>query len=242
MKDELIKLVTLQKFDSEYRDIQNDIKGSTQKVEQDEQRLAKAEQQYESKKKEAQLKQVHSDRLDQDIKAFELRYKECNYQLMSLKDQKAYDAMKTQLQELRDQISSTESEGIEVLNELEELNKTVTMYKEKIDEEHKRIGELKESMKTQLEEKGKELEALKLKRDSYAENISSSTVDIYNRLLGLPDGKPLAEVQDRTCIGCYSTITLEDLESVKMAEKIITCNQCGRILYIPAQLGAAEVS
>lgn len=242
MKDELLKLATLQKFDRECREIESCIKESTKQVEVSQQRLDKARQQLEEKKKEAKIKQVYSDRLDQDMKALELRYKEYNYQLMSLKDAKAYDTMKAQLADLKEEISSTESEAIDVLSALEELNTTVKTYTEKIEEEEKRIEGIKEEMKASLDEKNEELKEQKAKRDAYADTIDDVIVRSYNRLLALPDGKPLAEVHDRTCQGCYSSITLEDLESIKMQERIIHCHSCGRILYIPQLLGVADPS
>ena len=240
MKEEMLKLATLQKYDLECREIENSLKTRKAQIETDEARLAKGKGQLEEKKKEARFKKMASDRLDQDIKAKEAEYKKFNYQLMSLKDAKSYDAMKAQLAELHEQIQTLETDGIGMLGELDELNKTLALYQEKVTQEEARIQKLKDDLARDYESQRAELEARRSKRESYAALINPTFVRAYNRLLALPDGKPLAEVQDRTCTGCYSAITLEDLESIKMQERITTCHSCNRILYIPQMLGVAD--
>lgn len=240
MKDELIRLVTLQKFDLQVLEIEDHLTGLKKEITQAEERLEKAKGQTEQKRRSVELRKIESKRLDGDIEEAERQYKENNYQLMGLKDAKSYESMKLQIEELRERISELESRGIEVLGEVEEGEKTLEMYEQKISEEQARIDGLKENLSKEEESRSAEREELRNKRTEYVKHIAPDLLTTYNRLLGMPDRKAIAELSGRTCTGCYSNITLDNLEIVKTSSSIVHCDTCGRIVYLPSVLGAAE--
>jgi predicted nucleic acid-binding Zn-ribbon protein len=240
MKEELIRLVTLQKYDRQIIEIESHLNNLQEQIKKDEVRLAKAKEQLSAKEQELQDRKVDSSRIDHDIQASEVRYKEYSYQLMNLKDTKSYDAMKSQLEELREEISQMESSGIDLLNEIEELEKTLAMYNEKIGAEETRIQEQKNLLEKDTQSRSEEKNELIKRSESYSAEISPEVMRTYKRLLKLPNGVALASVEGRTCTGCYSNITLENLEVVKMMSGLVSCNSCGRILYIPSLLGQED--
>lgn len=240
MNEELIKLVTLQKYDKELMGLEAHIKDSQEQIEKDIKRLEKAKEQLEAKEQDVKFQKLESEKTENFIKSAEVSYKEYNYQMMGLKDQKAYDAMKLQLEELKDQISERENHGIEILSRIEELNKTIAVYQEKINEEEKRIEKTKSDLAEEVNQRSEEKSGLKVKRDEYAKHIDAKLLAQYEKLLLLPKHQALAELDDRTCTGCYSTITRDALETIKLQERIVTCDSCGRILYIPSSLGVEQ--
>jgi|SaaInlStandDraft_1057018.scaffolds.fasta_scaffold16205_4 uncharacterized protein len=240
MKDELIRLVTLQKFDLQVLEIEDHLAGLKKEITQAEERLDKAKGQTDQKRRSVDLRKMESKRIDGDIEEAERQYKENNYQLMSLKDAKSYESMKLQIEELRERISELESRGLEVLGEVEEGEKTLELYDQKISEEEARIDGLKENLAKEEESRSAERKELAQKREEYIKHIAPDLLKIYNRLLGVSDRKALAELKGRTCTGCYSNITLDNLEVVKTSSGIVYCNSCGRIVYLPSVLGAAE--
>jgi hypothetical protein len=240
MKDELIRLVTLQKFDLQVLEIEDHLTGLKKDIAVAEERLAKAQGQVDQKHRAVELKKMESKRIDGDIGEAERRYKETNYQLMGLKDAKSYETMKLQIEELRERIGALESRGIEVLGEVEEGEKTLGLYQQKIAEEEARIQGMKDNLAKEEASRSTELGELKNKRHEYIKHIAPALLATYNRLLGMSDRKALAELSGRTCTGCYSNITLDNLEAVKTSSGIVHCNTCGRIVYLPSVLGAAE--
>lgn len=240
MKEELIKLVTLQKYDRQIIEIDSHLNGLSQQIAKDEKRLAKAREQVSEKEASLQSKKVESSRSDSDIQESEIKYKEYSYQLMSLKDAKAYDAMKAQIEALREEISNKESMAIDLLNDIEETEKTLAIYNEKITAEEARIQTQKDALNQDESSRADEKSELTKRRESYAAEISPEVMRNYNRLLKLPNGVALAAVEGRTCTGCYSSITLDNLEIVKMMSHLVQCGSCNRILYIPSQLGSQE--
>jgi uncharacterized protein len=242
MKEELLQLVTLQKYDRQILEIEDHLSGLNKEIETASVRLEKANLQVAAKKQEVEQLRVQSQRIDGEIADAENQYKTNSYQLMTLKDQRSYESMKLQMEELRNKIADRETKGIELLGKLEETEKTLAMYNEKISQESLRIQGLRDQKEEQRQTRSAESEGLKTKRNGYAKLISPMMLSKYEHLLKLPDRQAIAEVipSSRTCKGCYSSITRENMESVKSMDKVVTCNRCGRILYIPSLLGHNE--
>lgn len=242
MKEELIQLVTLQKFDSQILEIEDHLSGLEKEIVTADERLAKAREQVAEKEKGLQNLKVQSNNLETDIASAETRYKEHSYQLMSMKDEKSYETMKLQMEELRNSIAEKENTSIETLTTIEETEKTLVMYGEKIKAEEERVDGLRTSLEEEKGKRSEEKGELKQKREGYIKNISPALLAQYERLLNLPDRIAIAQVNmnNRTCLKCYSTLTRENIETIKMMDKVVNCNRCGRILYVPSILGQAD--
>ena len=242
MKEELIRLVTLQKYDQQILEIEDHLTNLTKEIKTAEVRLDKAREQTEDKESKLKKLKVESQGIDADISSLESQYKQNNYQLMTLKDQKSYDAMKLQLEEILSLKNIKENSGLELLGRIEEEEKTLAMYHEKIDAEAARVQGLIDDVEKQTSERSAEKEEMVNKRKGYADKISPGLLSTYQRLLGMPDRKAIAEVDpnSRACRGCYSTITRENMENVKLMTTIVHCNSCGRIVYVPSLLGSVD--
>lgn len=237
LKDEIFKLVTLNGYDRELFDLGRDLADRRAQLKKDEDRLKLAGEQLAQKKEEQRRRRMEYDRVDVDIKAAEQRFKECNVQLMRIKDIKAYDTMKVQLQTLKDTIANREAAGMVILGEMEELEKTAKLYQEKIDAEAKRLEGVRASFQADEAKLKPELEEKRGRRDAYAKAIDPECLAVYARLLKLPDRRPMAVLDGRTCLGCFSQATPDMVERVKMQDRLILCSSCGRILYFPDLVG-----
>lgn len=240
MNSEIIKLVTLQKYDKEIKDINEHISSSSAQLEEDRKRLDKANSQLQDKENELKNRKIESEKIDTDIASLENNYKEFSYQLMSIKDEKSYDAMKNQIEDTKEEISQKEAVGIDLLNTIEEITNTVNLYKEKIQNEADRIENKQKEIDVEIESRSSEINEKQQHRNEYAKQIDDKVLKQYQKLLSLPNGVALASLDGRSCTGCYSEITREDLETIKLQSRLVNCNVCGRILYLPELLGKED--
>lgn len=130
MREELIQLVTLQKFDTQILEIDDHLIGLQKDIDQAEARLEVARQQVAKKEEGLKEVQLQSRTLDNNIAESGARYKEYSYQLMSMKDEKSYDAMKLQMEELKNATEEQESRGLELLEDIEATEKAVYLSSE----------------------------------------------------------------------------------------------------------------
>ena len=58
----------------------------------------------------------------------------------------------------------------------------------------------------------------------------------YDRILTNRDGMAIVGVKDSACSGCNMSVPPQVVNLIKMYERIITCEVCNRILYIPDEV------
>lgn len=240
MKENLIKLVTLQGFDKEIRGILDVENEGAQKIREKETRVEKAKEQLAEKERELREKEIAVTRAEEEVKALEQQYKERNYALMSTKDTKSYDALKAALQDIRDHINETENTSLEIMGEIDTLKEKNAAFKEKIAGEEKKIEELKEQMKEGQKERDEKIAELRQKAQEYEKSLPADILAVYQRMLNMPDRRAIVPLVDRACSGCFSNVTPEEFSRIKIGDSMITCGTCGRIVYIPEVLGKAD--
>ena len=64
----------------------------------------------------------------------------------------------------------------------------------------------------------------------------------YDRLHGRYEGAALANVDNRTCQGCYIAIPTGLMSTVLAGTDVVSCPQCARVLYVEADVTAESVS
>jgi hypothetical protein len=86
-----------------------------------------------------------------------------------------------------------------------------------------------------LEEKSKtlqtQLEQFKSERAQLAQNIEEDVVERYERLFASKGDAAIVAVEHGVCTGCHMKVTTATVVQVKSGNEIVSCEQCGRILY-----------
>jgi len=219
--------------------IQNQIneKNFSKELQREEIQKRKAELQFKktfSEKKHQELLAIQKeiDKKDLDLKSDEEQIKKFNIQLNSIKNNKEYSA-------LRSEISSKEADKSlledEILNLMTLLEATEKEYKESIKElrqEESNLEELLQSAKLEIEKADDEIETLKSSCIKYTNLLDSSTLQQFNRLSNTKGKSAIVEVVDNACSGCSMNITLQTLNLLMSGKNLVICPNCQRILFL----------
>jgi len=88
----------------------------------------------------------------------------------------------------------------------------------------------------QLSKEQKDLEAdlamLEQKRESIREQTDSATLGGYEDLRQAKQGLAVAKVVQGRCQGCRISLPMSDQQRARAGHKLVTCSNCGRILYM----------
>jgi len=68
-------------------------------------------------------------------------------------------------------------------------------------------------------------------RQDLLSRVQPSLLAQYQNLLASKGGVAMAEARNEACSGCYMSIPPQVFVNVKKNESIITCPNCGRILF-----------
>ncbi|MGC3966319.1 MAG: phospholipase [Pirellulales bacterium] len=170
--------------------------------------------------KQLQLKSIESKLIDLRVK---LNQAKSNREYQALKDQIAADEMAGSV--LQDEI-------LETMEKAEEFKKTVSDAEGvhvKAKEEMARVQSGIRDQQGVLDADVKRLEG-ELKESE--RKLPDDLRDTYSRMVRSKGADGMAQVDGEHCGGCYQTITANTMSSLLM-DKIILCQVCGRLLYLP---------
>ncbi len=149
----------------------------------------------------------------------------------SVKSNKEYNALAKEIEDASTKIKENEKSALE----------DYTDRKNTIDNELKLIAGQLEEVNVELNQNLKELEdlttqtgeeekELQTQKDDLLKKIEPEDIAHYNRIANVKFGEAVAVVRKGSCLGCYSSIPPQKAIEIRTADKIFTCESCGRIL------------
>src|SRR5438105_15753315 len=110
-----------------------------------------------------------------------------------------------------------------------------------VTDEEKKAGATKDSISRQMNDLGEKsktletrLQQLSKERKELAEKMDEDLLSRFERLFASKGDSAIVAIEHGVCTGChmkFNTATVKDAEAGK---EIVNCEQCGRILYVPA--------
>jgi predicted nucleic acid-binding Zn-ribbon protein len=187
---------------------------------------SKYEQTLEDRKNlEAELAttQEHHDKYKQD--------------LMRVTNQKQYETALREIDATKKLINSLESD---ILKRMEELEKLEAELKEKapdVDRKRVEVDQSLSALDNERDESQSKLETFGNLRTTIAATIPKPLFATYDRMARGRRGQALAEIRsDGICSVCRVRIRPKVFSDVRKGEQMLTCENCGRILYYRADV------
>jgi predicted nucleic acid-binding Zn-ribbon protein len=176
--------------------------------------------------------------IEVDRKRMELDAATRTESIARLKTQQYQTRKNDEFQALGHEITRYENEIRKI--EDEELELMVASDKEKADlaAEEKKAATVKDSIVRQtadLEEKSKalqtRLEALTKESAELSGKIDEDLLALFERLFKSKGDAVVVALEHEVCTGCHMKVTTQTAHSVKANREIVSCENCGRILY-----------
>ena len=187
----------------------------------------------EKKKEEIQNSKVKIDQMEMELKSCEERIAKLSQQLLTAKTNQEYRAFQDQIDHLGAEKGEYETTILEFLEAIEELNRERDRTVEEQEIRKKEYLERKEILEKDLIEYQKEAERLEQERKEKEDLIDLEAMRIYDRVRNALGGEGIVPMENRTCGGCYMSITTNDFNRVFSMKEVTVCQSCRRILYIP---------
>ena len=167
---------------------------------------------------------------EKEIEASKIQLKKYEEQLYLVQNNKEYDAISLEIDTKKVEIENLESKIIQTLEDEEditgqigELNEAVEGLNSDLDDKREELAEIDQT--TQDEEK-----RLKKERDKIAAEIDERYLRRYERIRAAKDGLAVVSVRRGSCNGCFSSIPSQRIVEIKVSDRLMTCEYCGRIL------------
>ncbi|CAK8720416.1 MAG: hypothetical protein D3920_16935 [Candidatus Electrothrix sp. AW2] len=231
MKEDISVLIALQEFDTE-------LLGFDQKIEEKKQELIVREQAIADKEILAVQCREKATKLEQsqrDIKAGSQdaaeRIKDRQSKMMQVQTSREHQALLKEIEDAKKTIKDTEEQLLQVMEQVEAEEAKAKELENLCAGEQKLLTEQTSKVNKAIEKFNKQRLAVQEKRNKMAQNVPSSRLKRYDKLLKKREGLAVVRVIDAVCQGCFMTIPPQKYNDIRMGEQIFSCPTCQRTLY-----------
>ena len=231
LKDKIGDLIVLQDCDNKIREIMNKRSEGPLRIKKLADELDDFARKFQEKNDRLNLLKKDSRKIDQEIQELEEKIEKSNIKLSLIKSNKEYKAALKEIEDLKHVKFQTEDKAIQVMEEMEELEKICRENKEKEAELRKAFERDKEEIERELEALDEELRILDAKRDTFTHAIDQDLLRKYLSLKDHKEGQAISPVLGGVCQICHMNIPPQKFNELIRGDSLMTCTNCNRIIY-----------
>ena len=231
MQAELEQLLLLQERDQKIRQLEAELRSAPQERKALDEQSHAATANLEALKQRARHLEMEKKKLELDVGTRSESIARLKTQQYETRKNDEFSAMGREIERYQKEISAIEDQELELMEQADELKAQVAA-------EEKQTANAKASVARQLVDLDvkqvtltSRLEELKKERAELAAQIDEDLIDRYNRLFASKGDAAVVALEHEVCTGCHMKVTAQTAVRVKGGKEIVSCEQCGRILY-----------
>ena len=234
MQETLNALLQLQEIDREIFRVQSELKRlpaerDLRKAELDRRKTKIDEVRHEANLVRVKIKEIE----DLSTQQRQRMRKVENEAAGSRQDMALLVAYQHEIRTLKREIGTAEEEALGLLEKAEGHDATVKTLTSELEGELKIFGELQANVMKEMSAAQKRLADLEAQRKlRTTASVPSDVLERYTRLLASREGLAIAQVESKTCQGCFIGIPNNVLVRVNRGTELVPCPSCDRILYV----------
>ncbi len=231
MYSELEQLLVLQDREQKIRQIETEIGTLPLQRKNLETQLAESVAGVENLKQKTRQNEMDRKKMELDVGTRAESIARLKTQQYQTRKNDEFQAISHEIQRYEDEIRKIEDTELELMVEADKVKADLAI-------EEKKAAVVKESIGRQtsdLEEKGKalqtRLEELTKERAELAGKIDEDLLGQFERLFKSKGDAVIVALEHEVCTGCHMKVTTQTAHRVKAGKEIVSCENCGRILY-----------
>ena len=192
--------------------------------------MADARQKLDFSKEHLSQTRVEQKEIELVLQVKQERLKKLQERMMAIKTNKEYDALVSEIDQVKGDIAELERRGVELIGVSEELEKEVEGLSHKAAAVQNVNGDQLSSLQRQIDTVGSKISQKGRERLELVDQVSKRAMAVYERIRKGKGGAAVVAVKKRACGACYKALPPQKIQEIKIADRIITCDSCGRML------------
>jgi uncharacterized protein len=228
---ELEQLLVLQDRQQKIRQFQNEIRTLPLQRKNLESQLAASIAGVEALKQKARQTEIDRKKLELDVGTRTETITRLRTQQYETRKNDEFQAIGHEIERYENEIRKIEDEELELMDQADKI-------KIQLEGEEKTAAATKQSISRQmkdLKEKSRTLEArlqqVTRERADLAAKIDEDLLNRFDRLFASKGDAAVVALEHEVCTGCHMKVTTATSMRVKVGKEIVSCENCGRILY-----------
>ncbi|MEP7078791.1 MAG: C4-type zinc ribbon domain-containing protein [Chthoniobacterales bacterium] len=231
MQSELEQLLVLQDRQQKIKKIETEAKSLPQQRKSLEAQSQASAAGLEALKHRARQTEVDRKKLELDVGTRNDSIARLKTQQYETRKNDEFQAMGHEIERYEREIRQIEDQELELMDQIDKIKAEVATEVKKA----AAAGESIARQSADLEAKGKTLEArlheLTAERAELALKIDEDVLSRFERLFASKGDAAIVALEHEVCTGCHMKVTTQTAVRVKGGKEIVSCEQCGRILY-----------
>jgi predicted nucleic acid-binding Zn-ribbon protein len=191
----------------------------------------------------ARAKQIESDRKQRELEVEAKKQQIGKYSLQQFQTKKneEYRALAHEIETCRGDISKLEDQQLELMEQAEATQKEVLAANREA-EQLKKLGDGQLKDLAAREQNLKvELAELESNRQQLSSAIEVAALKRYERLMKMKGGSVVVGIEHGVCGGCHMKFPVQVVVLCQAEKELVSCPNCGRILYYTSDMDLAVV-
>jgi len=185
---------------------------------------------YDTTEKELSEARVSLKSMELEVKTKNEELKKLQGQMMSIKTNKEYDALISQIDSVKEYVSERETAILDLMQKIEEMEGGIDDYKSKSEETKEQNDKQLAILQEKMDSVGSKIDVKEAERNNIIEKVSRRTMSVYERVRKNRGGDVVVPARKRACGACYKALPPHLIQEIKRGDRIITCDNCGRML------------
>lgn len=167
-----------------------------------------------------------------DLKTDEAQINKFKAQLNSIKTNKEYSALRSEIGCKEADKSLLEDEILSLMSTLETTGAEYKKLTEELKHDEEELNEFIKRVDEDIKKTDEEIEKLQNDQEKYSNLLDEDTLYHYKRLSNVKDGNAIIEVVDNVCGSCFMNLTLQTVNLLMSGNDLVLCPNCKRILFL----------
>ena len=231
MQAELEQLLILQDRDQKIKQIRAEVKSvPLQRAHLDHQ-LAVSASGLEALKLKARHVEVERKKLELDAGTRMESINRLKTQQYETRKNEEFRAMGNEIERYEKEIRVIEDQELELMEQVDTLKAEVALEETKTATGRDSIARQMKDLDAKAQTLETRLQELTKDRAELASRIDEDVLSRFERLFASKGDAAVVALEHEVCTGCHMKITAQTAHRVKGGREIVSCEQCGRILY-----------
>ena len=239
MLEVIEKILILQDRDRKILTVKSELNHIPAERQQLQTKAATAQSNLDAGKHQAKHLESERKKLELEVDAKKQLIEKYSLQQFQTKKNEEYRALAHEIQTCKEAITKLEDQQLDLMEQAETAQKQVATATQTAAEMKRNTDSLLADLAAREQNLKKELAELQTNRGQLAEAVDEDTRFRYERLLKHKGEKVVVGIQHGVCGGCHMQLSRQIVVTCQAEQEIVTCPNCGRILYYTRDMDLA---
>ena len=231
MQVELEQLLILQDRAQKIHQVEAELRNLPLERKSLEAQAAAASASLEAIKDRARHLEMEKKRLELDVGTRNESIARLRTQQYETRKNDEFSAMGREIERYQKEISGLEDQELELMEQADVLKAQIATGEKQTAAAHDSIAKQISDLESKGATLGTRLAELKQEREGLAAKVDEDLLDLFSRLFVSKGDAAVVALEHDVCTGCHMKVTTATSVRVKGGREIVSCEQCGRILY-----------